>query len=270
MLVNNEKLSFETPKAGVADNLVKPPVSNSKEGNAKAAEIGLSQQGQNLNYLYQQSLSSAKQNPSPVYIGAEKRVELLADSVNEIARQSGYEYTAEEIKRVVDDVVKETNLKEIPRGDVNASSGSVYAFLSSTDKANLADAYQHALDNKTSLDDVRFAAFSLARTRFIEAKINSGTTWAVYNPNENAGTVKSDDVEKAAPEEVPIRSESDYVKSLLEQLEKRELFQSNPFLKSPLFQDVASSQLLHDVPSFLKGKISKIDYDAAYANAKIS
>ena len=264
MLVSNRKLSFETPKPNAPDNAAGAPVNNSKN-DAQVAEIGLSQQGQNLNYLYQQSLSSAKQNPSPVYISVDKRVELVTESVNEIAGQSGYEYTPEQIKRVVEDVVKEINIKELPRGDVNAGSGSVYAFLSGTDKATLADAYQHALDNNSSLDDVRFAAFSLARSRFIEAKINSGTTWAVHNPNESTGTVKSDDVERAAAEEVPIRSGSDYVKSLLEQLKKRGLFQSNPFLQSPLLQDVSSAQLMHKVPSFLSGKVTEVNYNTAYS-----
>jgi hypothetical protein len=257
MLVNNEKFSLGAPKPDAGDNLAKPSV-NSSKSDAKAAEVGLSSQGQNLNYLYQRSLSAAKQNPSPVYISVEKRVELLADSVNKIAGQSGYEYTPEQIKRVVEDVAKESNIKELARGDVNANSGSVYAFLSSTDKANLADAYQHALDNNTSLDDVRFAAFSLARTRFIEAKISSGTTWAVYDPDKNAGTIKSEDVEQAVHDEVPVRAESDYVKSLLEQLKKDELFMSNPFLRMSLLQDVASSQLLNNVPSLLKDKITEI------------
>lgn len=275
MLVKNEKLSVEAHKAGVADLVANPSTNTSNVGNIRPAEVGLSQQGQNLNYLYRQALRAAKKNPSPVYIGAEKRLELLADSVNKIAGQSGYEYTPEEISRVVDDVIKDLNIKEVPRGDVNANSGSVYAFLNGSDKAKLADAYQYALDNDTSLDDVRLAAFSLARTRFIEAKIRSGTTWAVHLPNEQSAAAKPDDIEKGSsekvlPEEVFNRPDSDYMKLLLEQLKNRELFQSNPFLQNPLFQEVTSALLLGDVPSFLKGKISPVGDDAIYAPTNTS
>lgn len=100
MLVNNDKLNFEAGKTKAQDPLSRSSSNNSKVDDSKISNVGLSQQGQNLNYLYQLSLSTAQQNPSPVYIGAEKRIEILANSVNEIARQSGYEYTPEQIKRV--------------------------------------------------------------------------------------------------------------------------------------------------------------------------
>lgn len=255
MLVNNDKMNFEAGKTKAQDPLSRSSSNNSKIDDSKISNVGLSQQGQNLNYLYQLSLSTAQKNPSPVYIGAEKRIEILANSVNEIARQSGYEYTPEQIKRVVEDVAKGVNITETQPGDVNASSGSVYSFLNSADKAKLADAYQHALDNNTSLDDVRFAAFSLARSRFIEAKINSGTTWAVYDPNENVSNIKSEDVEELETEKLTIETGSEYVKSLLEQFKEGKLFTSNPYLRTSLFQDVSSSLLMHRLPSFLQEKI---------------
>jgi len=105
------------------------------------------------------------------------------------------------------------------------------------------------------LDDVRFAAFSLARSRFIEAKINSGTTWAVYDPNENVSNIKSEDAEELETEKLTIETGSEYVKSLLEQFKEGNLFTSNPYLRTSLFQDVSSSLLMHRLPSFLQEKI---------------
>lgn len=262
MLVNSEKMNFEAGKTNAKDPVAKSSPDNSTAKDAKTVAVGLSEQGQHLNSLYQLSLSYAKQNPSPVYIAAEKRVELLANSVNELAKQSGYEYTPEQIKRVVEDVAKETNIRQMPRADVNASSGSVYAFLSSSDKATLADAYQYALDNNTSLDDVRTAAFSLARSRYIEAKINSGTTWAVHNPNENVGDAKPKETEQQTVTAGSRNSDSDYIKSLLQQLAKGQLFASNPYLRISLLQDTASAQLNNTLPSFLKEKISAMELNA--------
>jgi hypothetical protein len=258
MLINNEKLNIDTPNVGAKDDLVKTSASNNKDVNAKVSEIGLSQSGQNLNYLFQVSLSTAKQNPSPVYIGAEKRVELLSVSVNDIAKKSGHEYTPEQINRVVEDVKKEVNIQEMKPGDASANAGSVYSFLSSTDKANLADAYQYALDNNTSLKDVAIAAGSLGRARYVEAKISSGTTYSYYKPEEqqNAGT--SDSLDQKETDKTERAPKTDYFKLLMEQLNKDELFASNPFLRSALIQDVSSANLQHSIPFFLKDKITEI------------
>ncbi|MBU1308710.1 MAG: hypothetical protein KKE30_04145, partial [Gammaproteobacteria bacterium] len=197
-------------------------------------------------------LSVAKQTPSPVYIDTKKRVELLAASVNEIAAKSGYKYTPDEIKRVVDDIAVDMRIVDIPPGDVNANSGSVYSFLNSDDKEKLADAYQHALDNNTSLEDVGIAAFSLGRARYIEAKINSGTAWAVHEPKANTKNLGTDDTEALDVKNLSTTTDSDYVKSLLQQLQKGQLFLTNPYLTTSLFQDVSSSMLLNQLPAFLR------------------
>lgn len=254
MIVNTEKLNFDAGKANAKEQVRVAPANSSRapEANTSHSDIGLSQKGQSLNSLYQLSLSVAKQTPSPVYIGTKKRVELLAESVNEIAKQSEYKYTPDEIKRVIDDITVDMNIVDIPPGDVNANSGSVYAFLNSDDKKKLADAYQFALDNNTSLDDVRTAAFSLGRARYIEAKINSGTTWAVHEPKENSKKMETDDAAASDVKNLSPRTDSDYVKSLLEQLHKGQLFLSNPYLRTSLFQDVSSSMLLNQLPAFLK------------------
>ena len=44
----------------------------------------------------------------------------------------------------------------------------------------------------------------------------------------------------------------------MEQLNKDELFASNPFLRSALIQDVSSANLQHSIPFFLKDKITEI------------
>jgi hypothetical protein len=258
MLVSNEKLNIDRPNVGAKDDLVKTLASDNKEGNVNISEVGLSQPGQSLNYLYQLSLSTAKQNPSPVYIGVEKRIELLSASVNDIAKKSGHEYTPEQINRVVEDVKKEINIQEMKPGDVNANAGSVYSFLSSTDKTHLADAYQYALDNHTSLKDVALAAGSLGRARYVEAKISSGTTYSYYRPEENQNAGTSDAVDQKETDKTERAPKTDYFKSLMEQLNKDELFVSNPFLRSALIQDVSSANLQHSIPLFLKDKITEI------------
>ena len=257
MLISNEKLNIDTLNTGAKDDLVKKAVSNNKEGGDNVSEIDLSRSGQNLSYLYQHSLSTAKQNPSPVYIGADKRIELLAASVNDIAQKSGHEYTPEQIQRVVEDITKEINIRELKAGDVNAAAGSVYSFLSSADKAHLADAYQYALDNNTSLEDVAIAAGSLGRARYVEAKISSGTSYALYVPEENQNAGKFSDLDQTEADKTERAPKTDYYKSLIIQLNNDELFASNPFLRSVLIQDVASANLKNSIPLFLKDKITR-------------
>src|SRR5690606_3869205 len=111
-----EKLNFDTGKADAKEQVSVAPANSSRapEANTSHSDIGLSLKGQSLNSLYQLSLSVAKQTPSPVYIGTRKRVELLAESVNEIAKQSEYKYTPDEIKRVIDDITVDMDIVDIP------------------------------------------------------------------------------------------------------------------------------------------------------------
>ncbi|MDU0354031.1 hypothetical protein RS130_08870 [Paraglaciecola aquimarina] len=183
---------------------------------------------------------------------------MLSTSVNDIAKKSGHEYTLEQINRVVEDIKKEVNIEEMKLGDVNANAGSVYSFLSSTDKAHLADAYQYALDNNTNLKDVAIAAGSLGRARYVEAKISSGTTYSYYRPEEKQNADTSDAVDQKETDKTEIAPKTDYFKSLMEQLKKDELFSSNPFLRSTLIQDVSSANLQHTIPLFLKDEITEI------------
>lgn len=125
MPISKEKLNIDTLKADANVDLAKTTINKDRDSGDNVSEVDLSLSGLSLSHLYQRSLSTAKQNPSPVYIGSEKRIELLAASVNDIAQNSGHEYTTEQIQRIVEDVTKELNIRELEAGDVNASAGSV-------------------------------------------------------------------------------------------------------------------------------------------------
>lgn len=251
MIILTDKVDVETLRNSNKTSISSPDSEQNSVVDTEASDVGLSQQAQNLSYLYQQSLRFATQHTPPVYLGFEKRIEAITAAVHKLAAQSGFEYSAEQVKRVVNDVVKETHITALPPANVNAGRGSVYSFLAKTDQEHLANAYQHALDNNTSLDDVRFAAFSLARARYIEAKINAGTSWAVHSPKENSETQLSDEAFSTKLEPTHRNSGSDYVKTLRQQLQNGELFQSNPYLKSLLIQDVTQALLMNRLADFL-------------------
>ncbi|MBZ2164269.1 hypothetical protein [Alteromonas stellipolaris] len=202
-------------------------------------EVDLSQSGHDISRLYQQTLYETQNNPSPIFLTVEKRFELLKNTANEFAARSGIDYTPEQIERVTQDVGKELRIVEIPRGDVHAGGGNVYTFLSQTDKAELSEAYQYALDNDTSLDDVRHGAFALAVTRFREANIAAGVTYAIFDKEESDRLLalnRQNESEVTSTEELEtsIKTLTD---SFVEKLNFGNLFSSNPLLKNLMQQD---------------------------------
>lgn len=256
LLVDSAKTDIETAARVLKEDTNTKAID--KNSNDSVEEVNLSSSGQNINRLFQLALQAAKEHPTPTYITLAKREEILAASVSDIAEKSPMDYTSEQIKRVISDVKTKLKIKEIPPGDVNATYGSVYSFLSSADKADLTQAYQYALDNNTSLKDVNHAAFSLGQARFVEAQIRSGTKYAIYNP-EQEPKQESPSVDaqgQSAANASAADENTDYVKSLLEQLKNDQLFITNPFLRTPLLQDVTSALLTRTAPSFLADDIS--------------
>lgn len=214
-------------------------------------EVSVSESGKNINTLFLMSRAALEDYQPPIYLTVEKRLELVKDKVTELAQNLSSGFTDEQISTITNDLKTEFGISELPTPDVNAPSGSVYSFLTDSDRAKLSEAYQYALDNNTSLKDVSYAAFSLGDARFVEAKISSGTIYGVIDTDDSSNEETTEIDDQGSENESTVREKTDYIKSLLAQLEIGQLFSSNPFLRDSLLQDASAAMLTNTLPEFI-------------------
>ena len=230
--ISNSEAIFKTNSAmNVSKNIQKK---SAYLDNVNHKSVELSQSSKAYNTVFNTTLSMAQERPLPSYLTTEKRLELLANVVKGVATKIGANFSDKDIARVVGDLKDELKIQGLPKADYNSDSSPIRSFLKKEDQIELDKAYQYALDNNTSFEDVEKAAFALGMQRYVEAMRNDGITYVKYVP---IGNTNSDIVETDSTEANVVKEKSSETLSIQEQLEDKNLFATNPYLDTKTFLD---------------------------------
>ncbi|SFC38658.1 hypothetical protein [Pseudoalteromonas denitrificans] len=234
--VNNDRI-ISNPQAKKADIKLGLP----NEG--ATSKVSISHSARQVENLYNQISNSFndRSNRPLNSLSVEKHTEILNKIVQDTAQGSGVKYSEKQISRVVSDLKKDLNIESSFDKSGDISSRSLFSFLSSSDRKEIDKAYQYAIDNGTSLEDVGLASWSLGHQRKEEAMRANGTgiTMHIQDPNN-------------IPFESPIDEDetSELMNFILKRLDesKFNVFDSNSFVDKTSFLPIAIQSYVDSNP----------------------
>lgn len=118
--------------------------------------------------------------------------------------------------------------------DATALSGNGFHFLTKGDREALQEAYDYAIDNGQSAEDVELAAFFLSHKRYVEDMVLRGVKYSVHVPSGKNMTYEPGSGFQDA-EGSPSNNLDTARDNLLKEIVSRGLFSNNPMLNKDLF-----------------------------------
>jgi len=120
--------------------------------------------------------------------------------------------------------------------DATALSGNGFYFLTQGDRESLQAAYDYAITNDQSIEDVELAAFFLSHKRYVEDMVSRGVKYSVHVPSgKNITYVPGLGFQGLESESSPSDNLESSRDALLNDIISGGLFSKNPMLNKDLF-----------------------------------